>query len=184
MIDFNFSVKLGPLRHENSKRYFDSRNDWRIWKWCRQFDLLTEGNHDIWLERVQQGHKTRMYEVMTNVKDKEFPEPVGVCGFTDIDHVNQRAEFSLYIFPEHHGFGYGMNALETLFKHGFQNLNFNRIWGESFDGNPAIKMFESLGMSKEGTRKDFYFREGKFIDAHLFSIGRKEWSRRSSPVSA
>lgn len=110
-----------------------------------------------------------MYEVLRG------RELVGVCGLTDICPVNQRAEFSLYIFPEHHQQGYGSEALSCLLTHGFKNLNLNRIWGETFDQNPGAKVFERLGFRHEGKREEFYFREGRFIDAHLYSIGRKEW---------
>jgi RimJ/RimL family protein N-acetyltransferase len=100
---------------------------------------------------------------------------VGVAGLTSIDRLARRAEFSLYIGPEHHGEGYGRKALIALFTKGFRDLGLNLIWGESFDGNPAIRLFESLGMIREGTRRDFYFKDGRFIDAHLFSIRSTEW---------
>jgi ribosomal-protein-alanine N-acetyltransferase len=95
---------------------------------------------------------------------------LGVCGLTSMDLINRRAEFSLYIGPEFQGQGFGKNALKTLLAHGFRNYGLNRIWGESFEGNPAIAMFESLGFEPEGIRKEFYFKGGKFIDAYLFSI--------------
>jgi RimJ/RimL family protein N-acetyltransferase len=103
---------------------------------------------------------------------------VGVCGLTSIDLINQRAEFSLYIGPEYQGLGYGKAALLTLITHGFRVLNLNCIWGETFNKNPAAEMFEELGFKKEGTRRDFYFRDGRFINAHLYSLLRSEWKSR------
>lgn len=102
--------------------------------------------------------------------------PTGVCGLTSIDRVNQRAEFSLYIAPGDQGQGVGEKALKTLCKHGFNNLNLNSIWGESYVGNPAIHMFEKIGFKPEGKRRQHYFRDGKFIDAHIFSLLRSECS--------
>lgn len=187
MIDFGTSVRLGPLRHSNSQRYFEARNDYRIWKWCRQNDLLTEDGHDSWLLSVQMNPKIKMYEILANIPaDGEGKRPsenftcVGVCGLTDIDQLNQRAEFSLYIFPSYQSSGYGKSALKTLIEHGFSNLNLNRIWGETFDGNPASETFKVCGFEFEGTRKDFYFRQGRFIDAHLYSIGRERWLKSAS----
>lgn len=182
MIDLGYKVRLGPLRHENLWKYYEARNDYRVWKWCRQFDLLTEDRHESWMLSVQNSSDTRMYEILAKTDDKKLQEsfqPVGVCGLTSIDHVNQRAEFSLYIFPEYHNQGYGSDGLRTLFTHGFLSLNLNRIWGETFQDNPAITMFENLGMEREGTRKAFYFREGHFIDAHLYAIGREQWLKQS-----
>ena len=174
MIDYGYGVALGPLRRENIQEYFLARNDRTVWQWCRQFDLLTEDGHEAWFNSVQLSHKIRMYEIL---KNEDIP--VGVCGLTDIDHVNQRAEFSVYTFPKRRGNGFGGLALKTLLTHGFKNLNLNRIWGETFDGNPASEVFCKLGFQLEGTRKDFYFRDGKFIDAHLYSMGRDQWLKQS-----
>ena len=55
------------------------------------------------------------------------------------------------------------------------NQNLNVIWGETFEGNHAYDMFLKLGMKHEGTRRQFYFKEGKHIDAHLVSITRQEF---------
>jgi RimJ/RimL family protein N-acetyltransferase len=99
---------------------------------------------------------------------------IGVCGFTSIDRVNQKAEFSLYIAPQFHGCGYGSAALYTLVRHGFEDMNLNRIWGETFDGNPAESIFKRIGFKKEGTLKQSYFRKGRFIDSHIYGIIRGE----------
>ena len=101
---------------------------------------------------------------------------MGVCGFTSIDHFNRRAEFSLYIAKEHQKHGYGAEALRVLFNHGFLDLGFNCIWGETFEGNPATKTFEKIGMKREGTRRQFYFKNGKMIDAHIYSVLGSEWT--------
>lgn len=105
----------------------------------------------------------------------------GVVGLTDIDYVNSRAEFSCYVDPDLQGRGLGRAALLALFKHGFEDLGLNSIWGESFDGNPALKLFESLGMKKDGIRRNFYYRGGRFIDAHLISITRDEFVALHQP---
>lgn len=99
-----------------------------------------------------------------------------MCGLTSIDHLHQRAEFSLYVGPQYRKRGYAKETLKTLFSYGFVALNLNCIWGETFDGNPAAKIFESVGMVREGTRRDFYFKKGKFIDCHLYSVKRSEWA--------
>lgn len=155
------------------------RNDHEIWRWCRQFDLITEGEHRAWFDRQATDPTCRMYKVQRRVASAV--ETVGVCGLTSIDQLNRRAEFSLYIGPEFQKQGLGRQALAILLQHGFQNLGLNVIWGESFEGNPAAKMFEKLGFQKEGTRRQFYFRDGRFIDADLYSITREEWIRSVSP---
>lgn len=146
------------------------RNAPEVFTWCRQNDLITETKHKAWLENHEKDPTIKMYLV------RDGSTPIGVCGLTSIDLVNQRAEFSLYIAPEYQGQGYGGKALKLLLWHGFNAYPFNVIWGEVFDSNHALKLFEKVGFKKEGVRRDFYYRNGKFIDAHLISMKRSEFS--------
>lgn len=172
MIDFHYGVQLVKLEPDGLTETvtLEWRNDPRVWRWCRQNDLITKAGHRAWFENQAKDPSMRMYGVST--KDHAL---IGVAGLTSVDWLSRRAEFSLYIAPKLQGNGMGESALKTLFSHGFRNLGLNLIWGESFDGNPAIKLFDKLGMTKEGMRRDFYFRDGRFVDAHLFSIKASEW---------
>lgn len=146
------------------------RNDPSVFKWCRQYSLITQSDHDAWLERLKSDHSIKMFSIVTTSS-----QPVGVCGLTSIDKHNQTAEFSLYIAPKEQSKGYGKDALWSLLNHGFFDLNLNRIWGETFDGNPALDMFIDLGMKEEGTLRASYFRSGKYINSKIVSMLRDEF---------
>jgi len=163
-------VKLSPILKEYSPQLFSWRNDENIFKWCRQVDLLTEIGHAKWMESHQLDKTIKMYSI---IKDGAI---VGVCGLTDIDLINQRAEFSLYIGPEHQGKGYANKALILLLDHGFKCYPLKTIWGETFEGNKALNIFMKIGFKPEGTRRNFYFKDGKHLDAHLVSITREEFN--------
>lgn len=142
------------------------RNDPRIYTWCRQFEPIDWASHVAWFESLHKRTDVKMFLIIKN------SDAVGVCGLTSIDFVNSHAEFSLYIDPKRQGEGLGSEALAELVKYGFERLNLNHIFGETFDGNPAAKMFEACGFVHNGTRPQYYFRHGKYIDAHLYSILR------------
>lgn len=172
MIDFDYGIYLGPIRRHNCDFYYQHRNDPRIWKWCRQHDVIQEGRHEDWIELVS-GNQNRflMYEMIA----ADTHKVVGVCGLTDVDYINRRAEFSLYVIPQMQKRGYAKAGLKTLLTHGFLNLNMNRIWGETFENNPAVKLFIKLGFEYEGTRRQFYYRNGRYIDAHLVSLSMDQF---------
>jgi RimJ/RimL family protein N-acetyltransferase len=171
MIDFGHGVKLGSISYQDfGSVTFKWRNDYSIWKWCRQNDLLSYRSHSNWYEKLVVDPTIKMYSIICYTDNC-----VGVCGLTDIDRLNQRAEFSLYIGPDYQHKGYAKAALKTLLSHGFMNQNMNVIWGETFEGNHAYDLFLKLGMKHEGTRRQFYFKEGKHIDAHLVSMTRQEY---------
>lgn len=172
MIDFDLGVALDTINKDDLPLLRGWRNQRSIWRWCRQFDLITEHDQEHWHEATSRDRSVRLYKIMLGQL------PVGVCGLSSIDPVNRRAEFSIYISPDYQKSGHATAALKTLLSHGFRNLNLHLIWGESFDGNPAQIIFERLGMTRDGRRRDFYFRNGQFIDAHLFSITEREWNHQ------
>lgn len=162
MIDFGFGVTLGAF--EGGERSRNWRNDPKIWRWTRQNDLISSTDHSRWFEAQAKDPNVKMYVIF---RDLDY---VGICGLTSINHLNRNAEFSLYIGPEFQGRKIAKPALLTLFAHGFRNMGLKSIWGETFEGNKALNMFKQIGMTVDGTRRQFYFKDGRFHDAHLISI--------------
>jgi len=169
MIDYGFGVRLGPLDSKYLEIARCWRNDPRVWRWCRQMKPISDFDQDSWFERQANDSSTQMCAVLVN------DQIVGVCGFTSIDLINRRAEFSLYIDPDMTRKHLGTRALNTLFTHGFKDWGFHSIWGETFEGNPAALLFEKIGMKKEGVRRGFYLRKGEFVDATLYGVLADEW---------
>lgn len=164
-------VSLDIIRESELELLLAWRNHPFIYQWCRQRDLIEELDHLAWFKSLQNNKKIKMYLVRDNL----HLAPIGVCGLTDIDLYNQRAEFSLYIDPDKQGQGYGRDALKLLLYTAFRNYPLQIIYGETFRGNPAIKTFLNLGFYMEGTRRSFYFKGGQLIDADLVSIKRSEF---------
>lgn len=178
MIDYGLGVALDRIEKADLGRLRDWRNQEPVRKWCRQTDLISEVDQESWYQRQASDPSIQMYMILTEGRvNRSEPAKIGVCGLTSLDLVNRRAEFSLYVAPRWHGNGYGRMALATLLNHGFDAYGLNSIWGETFDGNPAAELFESLGFEKEGTRRQFYFKGGRYVDAHLYSILRGDWRR-------
>lgn len=173
MIDYGLEVVLAPLEQVPMYKLFEWRNDYRVWRFCRQYDLLSWGQHEAWAEGIKLDPKVKMYAIQ---QKSGLEKNVGVCGLTNLDLVNRNAEFSLYIAPDFRREGHGKEALKLLISHGFNAYGLQVIWGESFEHNPATHLFVDIGFTRDGVRRNFYYREGKFIDAHLFSIVRNEWN--------
>lgn len=173
MIDFNRGVRLRCVERSDLEAMRRWRNDYRIWAWCRQNTLINEQSHLAWFEWQATAADTRMFIVETEAR-----LAVGVCGLTSIDLNNRRAEFSCYIAVEHQKNGFGIHALLTLFEHGFCDLGLNMIWGETFEGNPAFNLFNSLGMKTDGVRREHYWKDGRYVNAVLVSMSADEFKDR------
>jgi len=142
------------------------RNDPLVYEYCRQHTLITMREQDDWDIRQHKDPTIKMFGIFN--KDKK---QLGVCGFTSIDILNRSAEFSLYIGPEFQKCGYGEKALKTLLRHGFEDWNFHRIWGEVFVTNlRGLKLFKKIGFTSEGILRQTYWKRGKYINSHIISL--------------
>lgn len=177
MIDKGHGVWLGAVQQKNLELIRRMRNLPELNQWFRQNTQLSEYENLTYWQKVWSGQEHKFFQVHDVNEDL-----LGVAGLTYIDRQNQRAEFSLWISPEEQKKGFGKKALMTLFDHGFDDLNLHCIYGECFDGNPALDIFvKSLGMRYDGCRQQFYFKGGKWIDAHVISIIRDQrlWKSQS-----
>jgi RimJ/RimL family protein N-acetyltransferase len=147
----------------------DNRNKREVWDWCRQYTLISELEQEAWFKSIHSNPTIKMYSL------RRTGLQMGVCGFTSIDKHNRSAEFSLYINANSQGNGYGELGLRTLIKHGFEDWGFKRIWGEVFAGNPAMKIFERVGFTKEGELRSSYWRKGKWINSTIISLLDEEY---------
>jgi ribosomal-protein-alanine N-acetyltransferase len=138
--------------------------------WCRQYTPISDYDQRRWWEKINTDPTIKMY----SLRDSEDRQ-VGVCGFTSIDRHNRSAEFSLYINPEHQKRGFGQEGLTLLLNHGFFDWGFHRIWGEVFEGNHALKIFERLGFHRCGILRDSYWSDGSWIDSTIIDILSDDW---------
>lgn len=76
--------------------------------------------------------------------------------------------------------GYGKEALEAIIKYAFEELNMNRFWLDVYPFNqPGIKLYESLGMKKDGNLRENYKDERGYLDQMVYSLLREEYEKRS-----
>jgi RimJ/RimL family protein N-acetyltransferase len=179
MIDVE--IALAPLDSLDAELARAWRNDYRIWRWCRQSDLISDVQQKAWFERQNADSSIRMYKLVLKANGSE--KPLGVCGLTSIDWLNRRAEFSLYVRPDCQRRGYARAGLSLLLDHAFKNLGLHQVWGETFVSNPALKLFEQLGFKLDGLRRQFYWKDGAFIDAYVISMLSGEWHALRNPSS-
>jgi len=175
LIDYGYGISLSAVKQSDLELIRHYRNLPELNRWFRQSTDLSQWENLNYWQNVWSGQAHKFFQVMT--KEEKF---VGVAGLCYIDRQNSRAEFSLWIRPEYQSQGFGVAALKTLFDHGFDDLNLHLIYGETFDGNPALDIFvKKLGMRYDGCRQEFYFKRGKYIDAHVISItgAQRQWNR-------
>ena len=102
---------------------------------------------------------------------------VGWVGFDGIDWPHGSTSLAMGIGdPGSRRKGYGEEALRLLLGYGFREMNLHRIELTVFGYNePAIRLYEKVGFTKEGTMRERLRRDGTWHDMHVYSTLAREW---------
>lgn len=93
-----------------------------------------------------------------------------------VDDDNNSAETSYIVAPDYWNKGVMTEVLKTIISFGFETLQLNRIAAEFFEGNEASRrVMEKCGLKIEGTARQMYYKNGRYIDSTWCSILHKEY---------
>ena len=104
-------------------------------------------------------------------------EHIGNVALGRIDYVSRNAMYSIFIYEkDYRSKGYGSEATRLILDFGFKQLNLHKIYLQvSQDNDSAIRMYESLGFVWEGTQREHFYSDGKYVDKYVYSILKREY---------
>ena len=74
------------------------------------------------------------------------------------------------------GIGYGKEVMIGLVQYAFEKQNTNRFWLDVYPDNIiGIKLYESLGMHKDGVLRQNYKSKRGYLDQIIYSLLRSEY---------
>ena len=165
-------VYLIKTQHSSIEQLRQWRNQPELRKYFREFREIGIEDQERWFHKIEKDPNQFNFEI----RDKKNKKLVGHCGLHYISWTNRTAEFGIYIGDKtYRGRGYGSNALRTLIKYGFDELNMNRIWCEVYNNNDALPIYKHLGFVEEGILRQNYYSEGKYWDSHILSMLKEEF---------
>ena len=102
---------------------------------------------------------------------------MGNCGFINTDWENRSAEIGLHIGEKKYwDQGFGTKAMRLILKHGFDSLNFHRIYLRVFETNQrAIRSYQKAGFTMEGKMREAQYLDGRYVDVLFLSVLQHEW---------
>ena len=102
---------------------------------------------------------------------------IGNISLQGINWVSRSAEFAIVIGDKTAwGKGYAREAARLLLDHGFRALNLHRVGCGTYEGNAAMaRLALSLGMKKEGRRRQAAFKDGRYVDVIEYGVPRNEY---------
>ena len=108
---------------------------------------------------------------------KESNDFIGFGQIVDIDSFNKRCYVSITIGEKRlWGNGFGKEVMQAVVNHCFTKLCMNRIGAEIFCYNKrSVSLFESIGFTCEGKKKEYVFKNGIFHDELNYILLKRDW---------
>ncbi|TFB14230.1 N-acetyltransferase [Filobacillus milosensis] len=87
------------------------------------------------------------------------------------NHRHKRGEIAYWIGKDYWGQGFATEAAKRVIKFGSDELLLNKIWAMSLTDNPgSIKVMRKVGMKKEGTLIEHFYKDRKFLDVNVYGM--------------
>lgn len=104
---------------------------------------------------------------------------VCMTGLTSIDTDNALAEFYIMTNPDLQGRGYGTRATAFTLNYAFSQFNIQKVFLYTNAANErANGMYLKLGFVLEGQLRKHKFKDGAFIDRHIYGLLKEDWQQQ------
>lgn len=102
---------------------------------------------------------------------------LGVVSLNSIDCINRKCEFSMVVGErEGRNIAVFLDAARLIFRHAFNTLNMNKVYGGTISKELLNLMCRSLGCQEEGVGRQEVFKHGRYLDVYRYGLLREECS--------
>jgi RimJ/RimL family protein N-acetyltransferase len=117
------------------------------------------------------------WKITLGIRLAEGDELIGFLTLNVVSWPHRTGDIALGIGDaEHWGRGYGNEAMRLGIDLGFRELNLHRLQLGVFSYNArAIRLYEGLGFTLEGTFRETVRRDGQWHDTLQFGLLAREW---------
>ena len=169
----NENVTIRPITEADTDNIIRWRNAPSVVEHFIYRTPLTAEAHLNWLHnRVETGDVAQFI-----IMDGETP--VGSVYLRDIDRVNRKCEYGIFIGEDScRGKGIGSAAARLALEYAFEELKMNRVFLRVFaDNKQAVRSYEKAGFKYEGTFRDDVIIDGVPYDMVFMAILKSEWEK-------
>lgn len=163
-------VTIRPITEEDTDNIVKWRNNPNVMKNFIYQELFTREGHLNWYKnRILTGEVYQYIIECDNI-------PVGSVYFRDVDRVNNKAEYGIFIGEDgFRGQGVGTKAAKLAVEIAFKELKLHKIFLRVIKGNDqALNSYKKVGFEIEGTAVDDVFVNGEYKDIIFMSM-INEW---------
>jgi len=171
-------VSLRAIEPGDLDRYLVWVNDPEVTRWLALRYPLGREEEGAILGRL--GRASSYEQVTFAVDDRVTGEHLGTVGLDDVRPEARVAELGIFLgAKERWGEGIGYDAMVTLLRFGFWEMNLRRIELSVLDGNVRAKrLYERVGFIEVGRRPGHWYKHGAPLDDFVMSIDRESFEAR------
>jgi RimJ/RimL family protein N-acetyltransferase len=128
----------------------------------------------IWLADPQPGGFANGVHLAIETKDGQH---VGAINLHELNPEDRKAGLGVIIGEKAHwSNGYGGDAITTLLRFAFHEMNLHRVWLSVLDGHDgAVRCYEKCGFVRESHRRQHVFKHGRYWDVLIMGILRDDF---------
>lgn len=172
-------VRFTPLQFENIYKHFRWNNDPEL----NRLDSEVPYEEETFGAFKKRFEQMCFHPVPTNRDFEVHAEDetlIGVAYVAGISPHNQHGLVGVTIGDRSYwGRGYGRESLELLLRYCFDELELHRVSAETFEYNGAWRnLVEEVGFRKEGTARDYLYRDGTYWDKENYALLEREYRAR------
>lgn len=169
-------VRLRAIEKDDLPRFVNWLNDPEVRQHLQMYQPLSQVQEEEWFKGILQRPLDEQ-PLVIEIQVADGWQPVGNVGLFDINHSDHSAEIGIIIGEKSvWNQGYGSEAMRLMVKHGFEDINLNRIFLRVYETNPrGQRAYEKAGFVLEGRMRQARFLQGRYIDVLLMSVLRSEW---------
>jgi len=173
---FGEKVRLRAMEREDIATFVRWFNDPEVRQYLLMFAPMSKVAEERWFEAQLEKQDQYLFVIEAR-KDEDEWALIGNVDLSEVDLKNGSAKLGIVLGDKNYwGQGYGSDALRTMLRFAFDELNLHRVELDVYDFNSrARRSYEKVGFQLEGTRRQAVFRDGRYRDVHLLGILREEF---------
>jgi RimJ/RimL family protein N-acetyltransferase len=164
-------VILRPLERGDLERCVRWINDPDVTRYLGKTFPFSFYQEEKWFEKMSEDKNTKIFAIEVDGTH------IGTIGLHDMNRKDNNVDLGILIGEkEYWGKGCGTDAIKTLLRFVFHQMNFHRVYLTVYDFNKrAIRCYEKCGFKTEVVMRQWYFADGEYHDTHLMGILEEEF---------
>ena len=169
-------IRLRAVTEDDLPRFVAWLNDPEVTQGLSRVAPLSLEEEQRWFQEAQQKDAFERPMAIDGRLEDGWAH-IGSCSFFNHDPISHNAELGIVIGDKRFwDQGFGTETLRLLLSHGFETLNFHRIYLQVMAFNHrAQSAYEKAGFVLEGRLRQDIYRRGRYWDTLVMSVLRSEW---------